>query len=117
MSCVRRTGLIAALIVALSASTAHTQTPRKIKIIASRFSFTPDEIVLKKDEPVVLVLRSVDVTHGLTVPELKIKAEIKKGKATEIQVTPSVAGNFVGKCANFCGQGHALMTLQIKVVE
>jgi heme/copper-type cytochrome/quinol oxidase subunit 2 len=48
---------------------------------------------------------------------LKIKAEIKKGKDTEVPLTPSVTGIFAGKCANFCGQGHASMTLQIKVVE
>jgi cytochrome c oxidase subunit 2 len=112
-----RTGLIAALILVFTPLIGHTQAPRKIKIIASRFSYTPDEVVLKKDEPVVLVLRSVDVTHGLMVPELKIKAEIKKGKDTEVRVTPSAAGDFVGKCASFCGEGHALMELHIKVVE
>jgi cytochrome c oxidase subunit 2 len=109
--------LIAMLILIFVGSPGHTQTTRKVKIIASRFSYTPDEIVLKKGEPVVLVLRSVDVTHGLIVPELKIKAEIKKGKDREVPLTPSVTGTFVGKCANFCGQGHALMTLQIKVIE
>jgi cytochrome c oxidase subunit II len=109
--------MTAVLLLIFAESTGHTQTPRKVKIIASRFSYTPDEIVLKKGEPVVLVLRSVDVTHGLMVPELKIKAEIKKGKDTEVRLTPSVMGTFAGKCANFCGQGHALMTLQIKVVE
>jgi cytochrome c oxidase subunit II len=106
----------ATLLVSAAVSRAD-QAPRRIKIMVARFSYTPDEIQLKKDEPVVLVLRSVDVTHGLAVPELNIKTEIKKGKETEIALTPQTAGQFVGKCAYFCGQGHAAMMLQISVKE
>jgi cytochrome c oxidase subunit II len=105
------------LLFSTAMSRSVAQTPRRIKIIVARFSYTPDEIQLKKDESVVLVLRSVDVTHGLSVPELHIKAEIKKGKETEIALTPQTAGQFVGKCAYFCGQGHAAMMLQISVKE
>jgi cytochrome c oxidase subunit II len=107
-----------ASLLLLSGTPSQTsQTPRRIKIMVARFSYTPDELQLKKDEPVVLVLRSVDVTHGLAVPELHIKTEIKKGKETEVPLTPKITGQFVGKCANFCGQGHAAMTLQINVTE
>lgn len=94
----------------------RAQSPRRIEITASRFTYSPATIVLKKGEPVVLVLRSVDVTHGLKVPELRIKSEIKKGQDTEIQLTPEETGHFVGKCAHFCGKGHGSMTLQIDVV-
>ena len=99
-----------------SIPTGRAQSPRRIEIIAHRFTFSPDTITLKKGEPVVLVLRSDDVTHGLKVPELKIKTEIKKGKDTEIPITPTETGHFVGKCAHFCGKGHGSMTLQIDVV-
>ena len=64
-----------------------------------------------------LVFRSTDVTHGLKIAEMNIKSEIKKGKDTEIMLTPSEVGHFVGKCAHFCGKGHGSMTLQIEVVE
>ena len=36
-----------------------------IEVTAKRFSFDPGDLTLKKGEPVVLVLRSVDVAHGL----------------------------------------------------
>ena len=117
MISIRRVGLTVGVILVLSASAGRAQTPRRIKIMAKRFSYAPNEIVLKKDEPVVLVLRSADVTHGLMVPELKIKAEIKKGKDSQIPITPSETGDFVGRCANFCGEGHLHMQLHIKVVE
>lgn len=98
-------------------SVSSAQTPRRIEIIAKRFTYLPNEITLKKDEPVVLVLRSTDVTHGFEISELHIKVEIKKGKNTEVKFTPSVAGQFEGKCAFFCGEGHGTMKLRINVVE
>jgi cytochrome c oxidase subunit 2 len=92
------------------------QSPKRIEITAQRFNYSPNAITLKKGEPVVLVLRSMDVTHGLKVAELNIKSEVKKGQDTEIQITPLETGHFVGKCAHFCGKGHGGMTLQIDVI-
>ena len=89
----------------------------KIEIVASRFSYSPAEITLKRGQPVTLVFRSADVTHGLTIPELGITAEIRKGQDTEITMTPSQTGQFTGKCAYFCGKGHGSMTLLINVVD
>ena len=93
------------------------ESPRRIEIQASKYSYSPSEITLKKGETVVLVLNSADVTHGLKVTELGIKADIKKGHPTEITVTPTETGHFKGKCSHFCGQGHGSMTLDINVVE
>jgi cytochrome c oxidase subunit 2 len=95
----------------------RAQSPRRIEITAEKSKYTPNAITLKKGEPVVLVLHSIDVTHGLKIPEWKIKSEIKKGKDTEISITPTETGHFVGKCSHFCGKGHGSMILQIDVVE
>jgi cytochrome c oxidase subunit 2 len=91
--------------------------PKRIEITASKFSYSPSEITLKKGQPVVLVLRTTDVTHGLKIEALGVKSEISKGKDTEIPVTPTQVGQFVGKCAHFCGKGHGSMALQVNVVE
>ncbi len=107
---------LVAIILGLSTSRNHADSPKRIEITAERFNYAPDKITLKKGEPVILVLRSTDVTHGLKVEELNIKSDINKDKATEIQITPEEAGHFVGKCAHFCGNGHGTMTLQIDVV-
>ena len=92
--------------------------PRRIDITARRFSYTPDQITLKKGEPVVLVFHTQDVTHGFKIPDLNIKADdIKTDKDSEVSFTPMQPGHFVGKCAHFCGKGHGSMTLQIDVAE
>lgn len=97
---------------------AAPDAPRRIEITVSKFSYSPNEITLKKGELVVLVLRSTDVTHGLTIPDLGVAVtEIKKGKDSEIPLTPDKTGHFTGQCAHFCGTGHGTMILQVEVVE
>ena len=97
---------------------AGPEAPRRIEITASKFSYSPNRITLKKGEPVVLVLHSTDVTHGLKIPDLSVNTtEIKKGKDSEIPLTPEKTGHFTGKCAHFCGSGHGSMILQIDVVD
>lgn len=90
---------------------------KKIEITAKRFEYTPGEITLKKGEPVVLVVKSLDVGHGLRVKELNIDLKVKKGETTEVQVTPEKTGDFVGHCSVFCGPGHGSMKMTIHVVE
>ena len=109
--------LATALLLYSAPLTVPETTPRRIEIVASRFSYNPNEITLKKGEPVVLVFHTTDVTHGFKLAEMHVKSEIKKGQDTEVAFTPTEAGHFVGKCAHFCGKGHGSMTLQINVIE
>ena len=103
--------------VAFSPLAAGDQSPRTISITAQRFSFTPNEITLKKGEPVTLAIQSTDVTHGLVVKDLGIRTEVKKGQYEEIKFTPEIVGTFQGKCAHFCGKGHGSMILTVHVTE
>jgi cytochrome c oxidase subunit II len=91
--------------------------PRRIEIVAKRFAYSPAEITLKKGEPVVLVLHSEDVTHGLKLEELNLQTEVNKGNSVELPFNPAQAGDFVGHCSHFCGEGHGGMTLTVHVTE
>lgn len=96
----------------------HAQkAPLRIEVTAKRFDFTPGEITLKKGEPVVLVLKSLDVPHGVRFKELGIEAKVGKGQSSELAFTPNKTGDFAGHCAVFCGAGHGKMTLTLHVVE
>jgi cytochrome c oxidase subunit 2 len=92
-------------------------SPRRIEVTAKRFAFSPSEITLKKGEPVIVVLKSVDVTHGIRFKELGIDTKVAKGQTSEIPVTPNKTGTFVGHCSVFCGSGHGTMTLTLHVVD
>ncbi len=103
--------------IALSPLAAGDQTPRTISITAKRFSFSPDEITVKKGEEVTLVIQSKDVSHGLVIEDLGVRTDVKKGQSTEVKFTPEAAGTFEGKCAHFCGVGHGSMRLTVHVTE
>jgi cytochrome c oxidase subunit 2 len=112
--------LLAVVLMAAMDSTCvvHAQAGTKhIEITAKRFNFTPSDVTLKKDQPVVIVLRSEDVAHGLCFRELGIELKADKGKADEISFTPTKVGVFTGKCSVFCGSGHGQMKLTLHVVE
>jgi len=98
-------------------SGASQPTPHRVEVVAKRFSFHPSDITVKKGEPILLVLKSEDVGHGLRFRELNVDLKIpKNGGTTQLQFTPELAGDFVGHCSVFCGTGHGSMTLTLHVV-
>lgn len=100
-----------------TASASAAGNVRTIKIEAKKFEFEPSEITLKKDQPVTLELTSDDVEHSLVVPGLGIHGLMKKGKTTDVAVTPKEIGDFKGKCGKFCGMGHGKMHFVVHVIN
>jgi cytochrome c oxidase subunit 2 len=102
----------------LTVSTVGGQAaPKTINITAHRFTYDPDEITLKKGEPVVLVVKSEDVPHGLRIKELNVDLKIPAHGTAQAQFTPDKTGDFVGQCSVFCGSGHGSMKITLHVVE
>jgi cytochrome c oxidase subunit II len=91
--------------------------PLRIEVVSNRFAFIPGEITLKKGQPVVLVLKSNDVAHGLRFRELNVDVKVGKGGSAEVSFTPEITGDFVGHCSVFCGSGHGSMLLKLHVVN
>ena len=110
-------GCLAMGSLALSGFAPAQDTPRRIEVSVKKFSYTPAEVTVKKGEPVVLVLTSEDVTHGLKFKELNLNTKVEKGKPAELAFTPDKVGDFVGHCSVFCGSGHGSMTLTLHVTE
>jgi cytochrome c oxidase subunit 2 len=92
-------------------------SPRRVEIVAKRFEFSPSEITLKKGDPVILVLTSKDVQHGLKLDAFNQIVIAKKGESSQVEFTPAEAGTFAAQCASFCGAGHGSMKLIVHVTE
>jgi cytochrome c oxidase subunit 2 len=103
--------------LALSGFSPAPDAPQRIEVSAKKFAYVPAEITLKKGEPVVLVLTTEDVSHGLKFKELNLNTKIEKGKPAELTFTPDKVGDFVGHCSVFCGSGHGSMALTLHVTE
>jgi cytochrome c oxidase subunit II len=89
--------------------------PRVIEISAKRFQFTPNQITLKRGEPVTLRVTAEDRDHGFLQEDLGIDLDLEPGKVSEVTITPQTAGKFVAICDDFCGSGHGNMKMTIEV--
>ena len=94
-----------------------TDEPKVIEITAKKFEFSPTQITLKKGEPVILRLSSLDRVHGFMSKPLKIDTDIPADKSEDVAVTPDTAGDFVVICDHYCGTGHGNMKMKVTVVE
>ena len=109
--------VIAAVVATTVASFASRaqDAPKVVEITAKRFEFTPKEVTLKKGEPVVLRLKTEDVTHGFLQKKLKVDTDIEPGKTTDVTITPDTPGTYTVICDHFCGAGHGNMKMKIVV--
>jgi protein-disulfide isomerase len=98
--------------------TALDYTPiREINVIAERFSFTPDPIIVNLGDRVRLNIRSLDVTHGFAVDEFGINTVIPLGQTVTIEFIADKAGVFGTRCTVPCGTGHPMMIGTVIVEE
>lgn len=88
-----------------------------IVVHARRYEFKPSNITLTEGQEVKMVFISDDVTHSLTVEELGLDVNIKKNHSSEVLLTPSKIGNFIGECSIYCGAGHNRMKLVFHVTK
>jgi cytochrome c oxidase subunit II len=111
--------IVSALAVTFILATAisSAETVQEIKITATKFQFSPNEITVKKGQPVKLEVLSSDANHGLAIKALNIRTEAKKGDTATLEFTPTEVGTLQGKCSHFCGKGHGSMILTVHVVE
>ena len=102
---------------AITNLTHASDNPKVIEITAKKFEFTPNEITLKKGEPVILRLTTSDRVHGFMSKPLKVDTDIPPGKTTDVAVTPDTTGDFMIICDHYCGTGHGGMNMKVTVVE
>ncbi len=80
----------------------------------------PPILALPIDEPVRLVLDSLDVNHAFFVPEFLIKRDVIDfgdiREPNELTFTITEEGTYAGQCAEFCGTSHAEMVFTVEAM-
>ena len=74
-----------------------------------------DELHLKTDRPVQILLRSVDVLHNFYVPQFRSKMDAIPGIVTYYWFEPNKVGEYEVLCAEYCGVGHYAMRATVIV--
>ncbi len=80
----------------------------------------PPVLAVPINEPVRLILNSVDVNHAFYVPQFLIKRDLidlgNNGRDNELEFTITEAGTYAGQCAEFCGTSHADMKFVVNAM-
>jgi cytochrome c oxidase subunit 2 len=74
-------------------------------------------LVLPVDATTEFQLRSPDVIHDFGVPGFLMKMDVIPGRYNHFRVTPTVIGDYVGKCYELCGVYHSRMNFHVRVVS
>jgi cytochrome c oxidase subunit 2 len=74
-------------------------------------------LYLPVNERVEFTLDSRDVIHSFWIPAFLYKMDMIPGKTNSFQVTPTQVGDYLGKCAELCGEYHSSMLFNVKVVS
>jgi len=99
-----------------------------IAVTAQQFTFSytypngkppsnPSILVVPVNTPIDISIVSKDVNHDWWVPSLAPKIDAIPGQVNQTGFTATHAGTFHGQCAEFCGAGHATMTITVHVVN
>jgi cytochrome c oxidase subunit 2 len=107
--------ILAAMVTTASGAAKGPKKERVIKIEAKKFVYTPNQITVKQGEVVVLEFTAIDFTHGFSVPDMHIRADLMPGQVTRVKLNTDAAGDFDFLCDNFCGTGHETMYGKITI--
>jgi cytochrome c oxidase subunit 2 len=73
-------------------------------------------MVVPEDVTVLLYIKSNDVAHSWWIPKLGGKFDAIPGLTNKTWFKATESGTFDGRCAEFCGTGHAAMLNSVTVV-
>lgn len=76
---------------------------------------TANELHIPLGRQVDVRLQSDNVIHAFWVPQLAAKRDMMPGRVNHITFTPDKIGEYMGQCAEYCQDSHALMRFRVFV--
>lgn len=77
---------------------------------------TANSLVIPSGRPVHIRVTSGDVIHSFWVPRLAGKIDMIPGRDNILLLRADRPGTYRGQCAEFCGDQHARMVLEVKAL-
>jgi cytochrome c oxidase subunit 2 len=78
-------------------------------MVAKQWDFVPSTITVNKGDTVKMIINSIDVKHGIAIPEFGVNSDLNPGEITTIEFVADKSGSFRFFCSVFCGSGHGSM--------
>jgi cytochrome c oxidase subunit II len=76
----------------------------------------PPQLVLPTDTTIRFTETSPDVIHSFWVPAFLFKRDVIPGRVNTFEVTITKEGEYIGRCAELCGEKHAAMNFSVLAV-
>lgn len=108
-----KAGAAATISATVVAATGDPAPDRVIHAVVSWFGFTPSTIRVKRGEPVVFAVESINRLHGLKIPALGVRIQAIPDQETLVLAVPDKAGHMAIVCDVFCGKGHEDMDAEL----
>ena len=91
----------------------------EVNILAYRFSFQPNKIVLENPREIRFRIYSSDVLHGFSIVGTNVNIMVLPGYVSEIVWRPpqDFEGSFLFICNEYCGIGHSGMMGELVIVR
>jgi len=99
--------LVAISLVLRAASSGANPVP-EVQVVANKFAFEPAVIQVTAEEPVRLVIHSVDRTRVFDT-RLEHRRSNSPKRDVVVEFTAPRAGRYEIACSEFCGSGHRHM--------
>jgi cytochrome c oxidase subunit II len=74
---------------------------------------TANEVHIPVGRPIELQMTSADIIHSFWIPQMGGKRDVNPNRWTSIIFTAEEPGTYLGQCAEFCGESHALMKMRL----
>ena len=88
---------------------------KEFSITAKQWQFSPDTIEVNEGDTVILNIKSIDVSHGIAIPNFGIDEFLSPGNEVRIEFIANKKGTFSFFCSVSCGVGHSGMRGKIIV--
>jgi cytochrome c oxidase subunit 2 len=101
-------------------------TPEYLSIMVAEADLQPGQLrnlsvdyplVVPVDATVRLQVTATDVIHNFAMPAFGTKIDAIPGRINEAWFQVTEEGTYYGQCSELCGQGHAFMPIEIRVVS
>jgi len=92
-----------------------TGETKEITMVAKKWNFVPNTVTVNQGDKVILNINSVDVAHGIALPQFNIEETLVPGKSVKLEFIADKKGKFQFICSIYCGSGHGSMRGKIVV--
>ena len=88
---------------------ANSNPAKEFTMTAKNWEFNPSAITVNQGDTVRITIKSIDVDHGLAIPDFNVNVKLKPGDIKTVEFVADKKGEFRFYCNVYCGPGHREM--------